>query len=337
MPRVTIDDVAARTGLSTATVSKAMRGIRVADETRERILATARELGWTPNPHASSLASGRTGVIGLVMVFYGLWFDGRMLKALNDAAAAARQDLLVWTTRTLIEPQGRSAGIRSVTSRVDGLLLVDFEGIPEHEAVLREIAIPTVTIGGTVAPFSSISIDNRAAAERAVDHLVELGHRRIAIAHGPASPREHSRVSEARLAGYHRALDRAGIPRQPDAEIVTGLDLAGGTQAFARIRDVDEDARPTAVFCCSDEVAVGLFLAATRAGVHVPGELSIVGFDDHDLAVLLGLTTIRQPVDALAASGLEQVVAMVDGDSSQPAAHTLPVELVRRTSTAPPA
>jgi DNA-binding LacI/PurR family transcriptional regulator len=336
MSRVTIDDVAARTGLSTATVSKAMRGIRVADETRERILAAARELGWTPNPHASSLASGRTGVIGLVMVFYGLWFDGRMLKALNDAAAAADQDLLVWTTRTLIEPQGRSGGIHSVTRRVDGLLLVDFDGIPEHATALREIAIPTVTIGGAVAPFPSISIDNRAAAQQAVDHLIGLGHRRVAIVCGPASPREHSQVSEARLAGYHRALDRAGIPRLPELEIVTGLDLAGGTAAFARLRTVAEGTRPTAVFCCSDEIAVGLLLAATHAGVDVPGALSIIGFDDHDLAALLGLTTIRQPIDALATGGLAQVVAIVNGAPTGPTTRTLPVELVRRTSTAPP-
>lgn len=334
MPRVRIEDVAAKAGVSGATVSKAMRGLPVAEETRELVFNAAKELGWTPNPHAAALASGRTGSIGAIMVFYGVWYDAQMLRALDAAVNARGKDLLVWTTQSLWKESAEANPLLSIGQRVDGLILVDFAGVPQHEQLFAQIPVPIVSIGGQVKPVPTFGVDNQGAAEMAVDHLVELGHRRIAFVGHSAVPPEHAPNSSDRYQGYVRSLSRASI--EPDADLVLAgeLGVKGGEAAWYHFQDMPNP--PTAAFCVSDEIAFGLIFAMSSEGLVPPHGLSLVGFDDHEFSEHLGLTTVRQPIDELVEAAITDLQKMIDVPSEAKAGGSLlPTELVVRSSTGP--
>jgi len=331
MGRVRIEDVARKAGVSGATVSKAFAGLNVSESTREIVFQAARELGWTPNPHASALASGRTGTIGVVMVFYGVWYDAQMLRALEEAAASQNQDILVWTTQSLAGKSTRKDLVAAISHRVDGLVLVDFAGIPEQADVFESLSVPAVTIGSSASTLPSVSVDNRGAAALATQHLLDLGHRRIAFVGHPEVPAEHVPNSVTRLKGYVDALEAAGVEIDDELILTTELGFGGGAKAWTQLKGMPT--QPTAAFCVSDEIAIGLLIAMQRDGRRPPDDLSVVGFDGHELAEHVGLTTIQQPIERLAAAALKRIEESIADVSLDPEPMILPVELVVRDST----
>lgn len=330
--RSTITDVATEAGVSVATVSRALRGLpNVSDPTRDRVQVAARKLNYTIDSRASSLASGRTGLVGLVAPLFGSWYTGQVVAGVESGLAEAGLDLLVYSVD---RPENRHTILleRVVTRRIDGLILVDFFVDPERRGELADLNVPTVIIGEKVPRWGSLSIDNVLGGRLAAEHLVELGHTTIAYMGGKQRDNYRSPVTNDRRTGLEQVCREAGLSPESIIDLDGGYTVEGGALAFDEVASLTP--KPTAVFCASDEMALGLLAAARSAGVQVPEDLSVIGFDDHDVSAPLGLSTIRQSPQAAGARAVQLLSdALVDETAAQ---HLeMPLELVVRSSTGP--
>lgn len=334
MARATIEDVARAAGVSVATVSRALRSLpNVAPRTEERVRRVAEELGYRPHTAASWLATGRTSTVGLVAPFFGIWYTGQVMAGVEEVLGARGYDLLVYAVATPEQRSGFLDESGTLRTRVDGLLLVDFFADARQAEQLKEAGLAAVSVGSRLEPFSSLTIDNRAAAARAVGHLVGLGHTAIGVMGEPAED-GLSPVISARHRGYRDALSAAGIDFRADYVFHEDLSVRGGRAAMERLLAHPE--RPTAVFCMSDEMAVGAMGVARRAGVEIPGEISLVGFDDHDLAEAIGLTTMRQPAEEMGREATDELLSLLTAPGRTVTHRRFGVDLLERETTGRP-
>lgn len=331
---VSINDVAARAGVSVATVSRALRGLpNVATSTRERVERAADDLDYVPDPSASRLAARRTATIGLAVPDLGTWYHAQLFAGVQRASAAADHDVLPFVIGGVerLEEFVRELPFRK---RVDGLLVADLPMGDEEVAHVASAGVPVVVSGGTSAVTSSLGIDDVAAARLAVDHLVELGHTELAVLGGDLDDPLRSPVAQRRRTGVRAALADHGL-RLADEHVVPGaLNLAGGAAAMRSL--LARGRCPAAVFALCDEMALGAMHTLDTAGLRVPEDVSVIGFDDHAMSAYLGLTTIRQRPAAHGARATDRLLALI-GQPPSPRTHeTLPVELIVRSTTAPP-
>lgn len=332
----TIGDVARLADVSVATVSRALRGLpNVAPATRARVIAAAEELAYVADPQASRLAAGRSRTVGVVVPRIGQWYYANMLEAVDSIVGAAGYDLLPFT---LGDPSARERFLDQMPfrKRVDGLIVVD---VPMTDEQLHRMAganVPVVTVGLRTQAFSSLTVENLRGSQLATEHLVGLGHERIAFIGGHQIEPFDFPIPELRRQGFERGMLAHGLEVLPEWTADAELTPAGGADAMSRILHTDQ--RPTGVVVMADEMAVGAIQVLRDLGLRVPEDVSIVGFDDHDLAEFLGLTTVRQDVHAQgrAAAGwiLEAVVA---AEVPEPHHEVLPTRLVVRRSTGVPA
>ena len=330
--RATIDDVARRAGVSTATVSRALRGHpNVTEPTRRRVRDAAEALRYVANPNASRLASGRSGTVGALAPILTSWYTSQILAGVEDVLAEDHFDLLIGTATSTVRARvlGGDAAFRQ---RVDGLLLVDVFCTETGARRLVEQGMPTVVLGERLHSVTSISVDNRRGATLAAEHLCALGHHRIALVSGQADPMIDASVPAQRRDGFRDALARRGRELPAHYCVDGGFTIDGGRDAAHQLLALPEP--PTAVFCMSDEMAFGVLQAAGERGVGVPDRLSVVGFDDHDVGGAFGLTTVRQPVRSMGRTAAHLLLAQTRGDEP-PSYHEAPVDLVERASTGP--
>lgn len=332
---VTIEDVAAAAGVSVATVSRALRDLpHVAPATRLRVRAVAERLGYHADPHASRLAAGRTFTVAMALPLVGKWYFSQVVAGAERVLSADGYDVLLYAVedRTVLDRFLADARYRK---RSDALVIVDIRlSTAEFDALAGEGAA-LVTVGPVDSRFCSVSIDNVAAAGLAADHLLGLGHRRLGLIGGQADSPVHFEVPDERRRGFLAACGRAGVEVRPDHIVDGHFTVEGGAAAVDRI--LDTDSPPTAVFAASDEMAMGAIHRARQRGMAVPGDLSVLGFDDHDLAAVFGLSTIRQPVRRHGERVAELVLGLLSGEVDDPVHVVHPVEVVARATTAPPA
>ena len=330
--RPTIKDIARVAGVSVATVSRALRDLPyVAPDTRRRVAAVAAELEYEIHPQASRLASGRTGTVGLVAPQFGTWFPSRALGGISSVFSEAGYDLLVSMMAT---PQDRLRFLRDARSfclRVDGIVLIDTFASAEGSSNDLFADLPVVAVNERLEGASSITIDNRLAARRAVEHLMELGHERISLVGGRQVEDFATPVPEQRRLGYQDALLAAGLPVEPEMLVSVDWSAAGGAAALCALLDGPNP--PTAVFCMSDEMAFGVMRAAMKRGLVVPDGLSVIGFDDHDLSETLGLTTMRQAVDQMGVRAAATMLWMIDGEPATDITWDVPLMVRETTAT----
>ena len=331
--RPTIKDIARLADVSVATVSRALRNLPyVAPATRSRVVEVAADLQYEAHPQASRLASGRTWTIGVVAPQFGTWFPSRALGGINSVFAKAGYDLLISMMTTPEDRHRFLQEARSFCRRVDGIVLIDTFVSAEGRAADSFFDRPVVAVGERLEGASSIAIDNRLAARRAVEHLIEMGHERIGLVAGPRYADSPTPVPEQRRRGYEDALRAERLAVDPDLAVSGEWTAAGGAAALPSLLECSKP--PTAVFCMSDEMAFGVLRAAARRGLAVPGDLSVIGFDDHDLADALGLTTMRQAVDEMGVRAAETVLGLIDDEPVTDI--TWDVPLMVRETTAPP-
>lgn len=332
--QATIADVARGAGVSEATVSRALRGLpHVRTEVRNRVREVASQLRYVADPNASRLASGQTRTIGLVAPQLGTWYVNQVSAGLEDVLQPAERDLLISSLSTPDRRLDVLAGSSNLKQRVDGLVFVDaFVGATWQRAKGPR---PTVFVGERVEGEHSLGIDDGLGAALATKHLLSLGHRRVGIV-GSATARAHfSPVSKMRLTSCRKVLNDAGL--QPTTELQGDYSIESGQVAGLAIAHMAPEDRPTAVFCLSDEMAFGILQTAREFGINVPGDLSVVGFDDHSVSEAFGLTTVHQPVRTIGQRAAERVLELIDNGGGKPVHETLPVELIVRGTTAPPA
>ena len=330
--KVTLADVARLAGVGVGTASRALSGsARVAPETRAKVREVADRLQYVVSPDAAGLARGRTGRVALVVPHLSRWFFGEVAEGVHAALRVADLDLLLYPIGAV---QERHAFFERLPARrkVDAVIVI---GFPVDEAERRRLELMGVHIvaaGGQSAAYPYVRIDDYAAGRQAMDHLIFLGHRRIGMleARDPDQPDLKPPRSDA----YHRALADHGIEPDPDLVVVSDWGGEQGAQAMSRLLGLRHP--PTAVYAHSDEVALGALRTIRRAGLDVPGDLSVVGIDDHPLAALTDLTTVRQSAYEQGVKAAEMLIGLLREDPDIELSVTLPTELVVRRSTAPP-
>jgi LacI family repressor for deo operon, udp, cdd, tsx, nupC, and nupG len=330
-----IRHVAALAGVSVGTVSRALRGQPgVAPDTRHRVQAAAGELGYVASPSAASLASGRTMAVGVVVPFITRWFFSSVVQGAEAVLADAGYDVLLYDLAGRADARSRLFGGRLLEKRVDAALLVTLDLDSAERKALRDLGRPVALVGGR-AGFPSVSIDDVAAAGAATQHLLDLGHRRIAFVGVDSAARGTFHVAGDRRKGYQRALRLAGIPVDGTLEVPGDFSVSGGRRAMNELMALADP--PTAVFAASDEMAMGCLHAIRLAGRHAPEDFSVIGIDDHEMSTLHDLTTVAQPVVMQGRIAAKLLLGLLSGDTP-PAedAVVVPTQLVVRSTTAGP-
>jgi DNA-binding LacI/PurR family transcriptional regulator len=331
----TIRDVARLAGVSEATVSRALRDLRhVAPETAEAVRDAADRLGFVASRNAAALATGRPNVVGVVTPGLTPWFYSSVLEGVDATLRHAG-----WATSliNLGEPDGSRRRLTVAELRAgqaSAYVVIGFGLDADEQRVLREVRAPLVSVGGRFGGVRGIGIPEADAARLVVEHLLELGHRRIAHVGAELEPELVESVVGARRAAWVAALGDAGVTAEPDWFASGGLRLVASREAAERLL-VRAD-RPTAVFAATDESAFGVLLAAQRLGLRVPEDLSVAGLDDHPFSAGYGLTTVRQLPGEQGSRAAALLLADLGVRRGPVSTAPAPVELVIRTSTAPP-
>ncbi len=293
----TIHDVADAAGVSISTVSRALRGLdRVSPATRARILTASAELGYVPSSAASSLASGRTSTVGVIVPHLTRWYFANVVQGAQEHLRSQGYDLLLYVLGEQEDMHRRITAIATLHKRVDAVLVLNLSLDGPDVAALRGLAVPVALVGAHVPGMSSVRIDDVAVARTAVEHLLGLGHARIAHMGGLAEDAFHFPTPVDRLTGYQDTLRAAGIEPDPALDVFGGWSVQGGVSAMDQLLALPPARRPTAVFASSDEMALGALASARRHGVRVPDDISVVGVDGHEMAEFHDLTTVAQPV-----------------------------------------
>src|SRR6478609_6045883 len=330
---VGIMEVAALSGFSPATVSRALRGLPgVSTKTREAVERAASSLGYSPSPWAAALTTGRTNAVAVIAPWVSRWFFSAVIEGAQEVLSQHGYDLMLY-------PFGADGSVEahSLSKRVDGVLALNVPFAHGSINALRDLAVPIVTLGTALEGMSSVLVDNVTVGEKATRHLISLGHCRIAFFGDEDDEAQGFAVAVDRHRGYDRALRRSGIEPDPALVYTTGFSINGGEAAMHRClaafhRTADP---PTAVFAVSDEVAIGVLHAARLHGLRIPDDLSVIGVDGHDFAYLFDLSTISQPVRDQGRIAARLLLEQVNDLQHTPTAVTVGCELIRRGSTGP--
>ena len=332
---VNMTDVARAAGVSVATVSRALRGQPgVGEETRDRIRRIADEMAYVISPEASQLARGETRRVAVVVSRIDRWFYATALAELERVFRAAGLDVLVYQLEGA-EDRRRFFDELPARRKADALVIVALPVPPAEGARLERLGMQVVVAGGQVLDYPHVRVDDEEVGRQAVRHLVALGHRRIAMIRTNDPEGAVWESDLGRSAGYRAGLAEAGIPVEEDLVVTVPFGIAGGARAMERLLSLS--VHPTAVFCHSDEIAVGALRTLRRAHVKVPEEVSVIGVDDQPAADLADLTTVHQSVDEQARVAGEMVLALLRGEPLPVQHRVVPTRLVVRGTTAPPA
>jgi DNA-binding LacI/PurR family transcriptional regulator len=334
---VTIRDVARRAGVSVATASRALNGKDVVNpRTRDRILSVMEELGFTPSPAARRLSLGRTLTIGVVVSFLTRPQAAERLRGVDAVLADSEFDLVIYNVES-VQKRDHYLGTLADSQRTDGLMVMSLPPQASAVAALRAAPVPVVFIdvhSQAIAGLPRVVGDDVAGGSLAARHLLELGHREIAfIGDAPANPfgftssrdRQQGVVGELAASGIELPAERIGLGAHGRYE---ARDLAHRMLVRGR--------PPSAIVAASDTQALGVITAARELGLHVPDDLSVIGYDDIEAADYVGLTTVRQQLVESGRIGAEILLAEIGGRSQEPPVAELAPELVVRSTTGPP-
>ena len=350
----TIHDVARLAGVSTSTASRALGNYgRVSGETRDRVLSAIQELGYRPNNLARSMITRRTNTLGIVCADISNPFFAGVVRGVADEAEARGYSTLLTNTYEDLGAE-RSAVDLLLDKQADGLIVapadvVEVEHLAAVQAAGRHVVLIDRPSGAIDA--DTVTVDDVRATQEAVTHLLELGHRRIGILAelkagreadwpsylGTGLDRDRGRLnpSAARLLGYLKAHRAAGVRPDPALICRTGSYDADAAAAATR-RLLAAPDRPTALITIDNVMTLGAFRVIHELGIDVPGELSLIGFDNLDWTTLVtpALTVIEQPLHAIGSRAAQRLIDRIDGDQSPPGVIHLPTRFVKRDSCA---
>jgi LacI family repressor for deo operon, udp, cdd, tsx, nupC, and nupG len=331
-----IKEVARIASVSTATVSRALTSPhRVSPTTRARVMDAVAKVGYVPNPAARSLRSRKSHMVLVALPDLANIFFSQVLRGIEEELFTAGYGMIVGDLSGSIEKELHFAAF-AARGQVDGVLLLNghlFRESGEPGASTVELGVPVVALCEAIegADVPQIEADNREAACRMTEYLAELGHYDIGYVCGPAT----NVLEKERFAGFRDGLAKAG--RVFDADFVWSGDYKLDSGMAVARQIMASERRPTAVFCSNDEMAIGLIRGLVSAGLRVPEDISVAGFDDIEFAEMAGppLTTIRQPRRELGRNGAAALLELLHGRTPSPRIR-LETELIVRSSTARP-
>ncbi|MBL8079905.1 MAG: LacI family DNA-binding transcriptional regulator [Anaerolineales bacterium] len=332
--KVTIVDVAEKAGVSLGTVSRVINNdIHVATETRERVLAVTKELGYVANRQARSLAGGKTNTIGVIVRDLGTGYIGEIIRGIDSELNLSGVDLVLYTTHRMVSKEA-SYVASLAQGMVDGLLLVLPRSPVDYIGTLMEHNFPFVLIDhqGTGTDCPAVGATNWQGAYNATEYLIKMGHQRIGFITGSMD----LGCAEDRLQGYRSALRTHHITE--DAELIYEGDFLqtdGYTGASALL---DLPNPPTAIFASNDVMAMGVMDAVRNRGLRVPNDISVIGFDNipQSAMVFPTLTTVQQPLEQMGRVATQMLLGILKTPEKESGRIELPTELLVRNSTSAP-
>lgn len=319
--------------MGVGTVSRVLnRSPRVSEATRERVLQVIEELEYTPSSVARRLSLGRTQTVAVVVPFLTHPSAVERLRGVVAGVRGSAYDLVVLDVET-IQQRDR---LRSLAGgdRADGVIVLSLHPTDDDVGLLERTGVAAVLVDAVHPRLPRFVIDDVAGGELATGHLLDLGHERIGFVGDLSEGGFGFTSSDDRWEGYRRALAARGLvaidelARTGPHDRVAAAALAADLLALAR--------RPTAIFAASDTQALGVLQAAAAVGLSVPGDLSVIGFDDIDLASYVGLTTVRQPLFESGRLGAEHLLGELAEPTGDAPEKLLPLDLVVRSTTRPP-
>ena len=328
-----IVEIAKRAGVSPATVSRALRGMHhVNERTRAKIIEAAQHLDYPIRPDLlPASATTRTNTIGVIAPFISRWYFSQALAGVEQALREAGMDLLLYNFAQ-VDARQRVFQQKKLVGKVDGLIVISLPPTEKEFDQILGLGIPVSLLGIASNRCSSVSIDDIKGAELATQHLIDMGHRDIAIMVGQNSYNFNFEVSNQRKDGFIKVLNENGATFNPAFEIVADFD--SHTAELAMTEFLGRKKLPTAIFCESDEMAFGAIKAIRKKGLRVPEHISVIGYDDHEFSTTIGLTTIAQPVQFLGQLAASQIMAKIEKPDSNSAQMKVPTSLVIRESVA---
>ena len=326
---VTIKDIAQAAGVSPSTVSRALSDHpRISAGTKERVRQLARDMGYTPSVLARGLVTRHTATIGVVVTTVSDPFLAPLVRGIEEVAYGDGYSVFISNAH-----RDRERELEVVQSfyerRVSGIIVAGSQIDQEYLELCDRFPLPIVLFNCRTYPYS-VSTDNVLGARWAVEHLLQLGHRRIVYIANQRS----RRANLDRLAGYQQMLAEGETPADQSLVIESDGTMQGGAEAVQELLALPQP--PTAFFCFNDMTAMGVIHALRQAGVRVPQDKSVVGFDDLDLLTYFSppLTTVRQPTYRLGRRAIQILLALIQGQQGlRP--EILPAELVVRETTGP--
>ncbi len=333
--QVTIRDVARLAGVSIATVSRVANGRPdVSPDTRDEVLRVMREHGFTTNRNARALSGGRTGLIGFTVPFLDESYFAAILSGAAEALYELDQRVVLCPTH---HEHAREVNLleRLMRGTTDGAIILLPEESSEELRRLESHGYPFVVADARQRLDDGIPVvaaAHAAGARAATEHLLRLGHRRVGLVTGTPG----WVATEERILGYRTALAAADVPF--DDQLLAGRDFKTATGREATSRLLDLPSPPTAIFASNDNLAIGAMRAVFDRGLRIPDDVSVVGFDDTELAgsVFPRLTTVRQPLAELGRTAVSLLNRLVEGQRTEALRIELATRLVVRESTAPP-
>jgi len=333
----TIRDVAQKARVGLATVSRVINNSPLVSEpTRQRVLDTIAELNYSPNPTARRLSLGKTLVIAVIAPFFTRPAFVERLRGVENTVADTPYDLILYNVENI---EKRDLYFRNVprAERADGVLIISLPPRDQDVQFLARSDVPIVLIDANHPSLTSLNrviIDDVAGGRAATQHLIELGHRRIGYISDPLESPFNFTASYDRFRGYQQALEAAAIPFHADYHAYSEHGRTEARHLATQMLSLPEP--PTAIFTASDTQALGVLEAARDLNLRVPDDLSIVGYDDIEVAEYLRLTTVRQLLYESGRRGVELLLEMLERQPPAPVCEVLPIELIVRGTTAPP-
>jgi LacI family transcriptional regulator len=330
--RASIRDVAARAGVSVTTVSHTLNGTRfVSDAAKAKVQEAAHALGYVPSEVARGLKHNTTRTLGMLVPNNSNPYFAEIIRGVEHHCYGAGYSLLLCNSND--DAQQQADHLRVLAERrVDGIVLVASGDDDAIVAACKDLRLPLVLVDREIDAIAVdlIEVDHAAGGELATAHLLGLGHARVACIVGPSD----LRPSQQREAGWRRALERAGVTPRADEVVQGDFSPQGGAAAMRRLLQSAQP--PTAVFVCNDMMAIGALHAAHEAGIDVPRQLSVVGFDDIELAAYMSppLTTVAQPKEAIGTGAAGLLLERLRDGRTAPRRSILPAQLHLRASTA---
>lgn len=336
MATVTIRDVAREAGVGVGTVSRVLNDSPlVSEETRSKVLSAIRALDYAPSQIARRLSRGRSMTVAVVVPFFTRRSYVERLQGIEHVLTSSGYELVLFNVET-VDRRDECLRVIPRRERVDGLLILSLRPTDEEAQHLSRADAPTVLIDAYHPLLTSIKTDDVGGAQAAVNHLIELGHRRIAyIGESLDDNPFHFQPLVDRYQGYRDALAAAGIPYRPEYHRQGRYGWLEARRMCQELLALPQP--PTAIFAYSDTMAFGVLEAAQQNRLHVPDDLSVIGFDDVEIAQYFNLTTMRQLLYESGARGAELLLERIESEGPAEAQHiTLPTEPIVRRTTAPP-
>ena len=326
-----IVEIAKKAGVSPATVSRALRGMHhVNERTRKKIIEAAQLLDYPIRPDLlPASASARTNTIGVIAPFISRWYFSQALAGIEQALREAGMDLLLYNFAQ-VDARQRVFQTKKLVGKVDGLIVISLPPTEKEFDQILNLGIPVSLMGTLNDRCSCVSIDDVKGAEMATQHLIDMGHRDIGIMVGQNAFAYNFEVADQRLTGFKNVLAENDIEFNPDWQITADFD--SHTSEIAMDEFLRKKKLPTAIFCQSDEMAYGAVTSIRKKGLRVPEDISVMGYDDHEYANLVGLTTVAQPVQFLGQLAASQIMARIEKPTSSIAKMKVPTSLVIRQS-----